>query len=339
MNKQGIYIYGFVPNECIATADNLLTESGIYTIEFNKIAAVVSDTKIENIEYMNREELAHLLVDHQRKIEKIMSSWCSKIIPMQFGTIVSSGNDVVKIIQNGSSILNDTFKNIDAVEEIDLVVVWNDFGGIIKNISENAQIRKLKENIINKKSYDEADSISIGKLMKEKIDQKNNKVNNDIINSVMPFCISAKKHDTMNDEMPVNCAFLVKKEEHELFMEKIDALDQGYANKLNFKIVGPLPCYSFYTIESKLIKKDDIEKAKKILGIDLLNQDYDLKKAYRTKASMTHPDKLVDNANDENDSFIAANNAYKLLLEYASIITQSPENVSKDPLYLVKIKN
>ena len=109
MNKQGIYIYGFVPNNCIETIKKVLLESGIYSFEYNDITALVSDTENEKIEYMNREELAHLLVDHQQKIEKIMSIGCSKIIPMQLGTIVSSGNDVIKIIKNGKNILNETF--------------------------------------------------------------------------------------------------------------------------------------------------------------------------------------------------------------------------------------
>ena len=103
MNKQGIYIYGFVPNNCIETIKKVLLESGIYSFEYNDITALVSDTENEKIEYMNREELAHLLVDHQQKIEKIMSIGCSKIIPMQLGTIVSSGNDVIKIIKNGKT--------------------------------------------------------------------------------------------------------------------------------------------------------------------------------------------------------------------------------------------
>ena len=88
-----------------------------------------------------------------------------------------------------------------------------------------------------------------------------------------------------------------------------------------------------------MIKKSDIENAKKILGIDILNPDYDLKKAYRIKASLTHPDKKSADSDNDTDSFIETNNAYKLLLDYSSIIKQSPENISKEPLYLVKIKN
>ncbi len=339
MTHKGIYIYGIVKNDCVTAIKSALSESGVYTIEYEDIAAVVSDTKLEKIEYMNREELARLLIDHQQKIEKLMSLGCSNIIPMQLGTIVSSGNDVMKILENGKKIFSDTFNKINGVEEIDIAAVWSNFGEFIKKVSENPQIIKMKAAIADKGSCNEADSSSIGKLIKEKIDQKNSKVNLDVHNSLMPFCIASKKHETMNDEMPVNYAFLVKKENHYLFINKIDELDSIYVNKLNFKIVGPLPCYSFYTAECKAIRKADIDKAKSVLGIDLSSQEYDLKKAYRLKASLTHPDKQSNNVDDEGSSFTAANNAYKVLLDYGSIIKQASSIELKDPFYLVKIKN
>ena len=267
-----------------------------------------------------------------------MSGGCSAIIPMQLGTIVSSGNDVIKILKNGFDILKETFKVIDNVEEFDLVAVWNNFPDLIKAISETSSVRLMKEDIARKAVYDKADSIAIGKLIKQKIDEKNNKVTLDVLHSLMPYCLDAKKHETMNDEMPVNSAFLVKKENRDAFMEMIDKLDAKYADQLNFKIVGPLPCYSFYTIECKALNKDEIENAKEVLGIDAYKSEADLKRAYRLKAGLTHPDRNNEIAGDNSEGFININKAYKIMLEYSSIMKKSADTISHEPLYLVKIK-
>ena len=338
MNTQGIYIYGFVPTHFFDAVKSLLHESGIYSIDYRDISAVVSDTREERLEYMDREALAYRLVDHQQKLEMIMSSGCSEIIPVQLGTIVSSGNDVIKILKNGFDIIKETFLVIGNVEEYDLVAVWNDFPDIIKRLSDTSQIRLLKEEIAKKDIYDQADSINIGKLIKKKIDEKNNKVNLEVTNSLMPYCLDVKKHETMNDEMPANSAYLVKKENRDMFMQTIDQLDVKYADQLNFKIVGPLPCYSFYTIECKILNKNDIEKAKEVLGIDVYKSESDIKKAYRLKAGLSHPDKSAESPEESADGFIRINNAYKILLEYSNLIKQSPDAVSHEPLYLVKIK-
>ncbi len=338
MNKQGIYLYGFAPTHCFDAVRDIMLESGIYSIEYSGISAIVSDTRDEKLEYLDREALAYLLVDHQKKLEKMMSSGCSEVIPVQLGTIVSSGNDVIKILKLGFAVINDVFKIIGTVEEFDLVAVWNDFPDFIRRISDTSAIRLLKEEIAKKDTYEQADSIHIGKLIKKKIDDKNNKVNSDVINSLMPYCFGVKKHETMNDEMPVNSAFLVKKENKNLYMDLIDQLDIKYADQLNFKIVGPLPCYSFYTIECKVLDKDDIEKAKEVLGIEASLTEGSLKRAYRMNAGLTHPDKNSESTQDSIDGFIKINHAYKILLEYLHAIKQSPDMVTVEPLYLVKIK-
>ena len=339
MNKQGIYIYGFIPNACIDNIKALLLNSDIYAIEYKDIAAIVSDTSIVTIEYLNKEELARLLIDHQQNIEKLMNYGCTQIIPMQLGTIVSSGNDVIKILKNGLQILEKTFTIIDTVEEIDLASVWSDFTSLIRDISQLPDVMSFKNKIALKGIYDQNDNIAIGKLIKDKIDQKNNKVYTDVYNSLMPFCVDSRKHETMNDEMPINSAFLVKKEDRNLFMDMIDQLDIKYVDKLNFKIVGPLPCYSFYTLECKVLNKKDIEHAMRIIGINSINNDNDLKKAYRIKASLMHPDKNIEGSNMGADSFIDINNAYKVLLDYSCILKQAPESTYGELLYIVKFKD
>ena len=338
MNKQGIYIYGFVPEDCFAGIANKLSQIGIYSIAYGGFSAIVTDTEYEKLEYLDREALAHLLVGHQLKIERIVSEGCSIIIPMQLGTIVSSGNDVIKILKNGSIILKDTFKIIENVSEFDLVAVWSNFTDVLKSISDTSQVRQMKDDIVKKNIYDEADAINIGKIIKNKIEEKNNKVSQDVVNSLIPFCVETKKHETMNDEMLVNSAFLVKKENRDLFIEMVDKLDLKYEDNISFKIVGPLPCYSFYTIECKVLNKRDIETAKEVLGVDVYKSESDLKKAYRQKAVLIHPDKHTSNQKFNPDGFVQINNAYKMLLEYSRIVKHSSDNMADEPYYLVKIK-
>lgn len=338
MDRKGIYIYGFIPNYYLTDIKTILIDSGIYSIEYGSIAALVSDTMVDDIEYLNREDLAYLLVDHQKKIELIMSTGCSTIIPMQLGTIVNSGNDVIKIVKNGLHIINKTFDDIADIQEFDLVVMWNNFPDLIKKISDTPQIRIMKEEIANKGSYDQADSINIGKIIKKKIDEKNSKVNLDIMNSLSSLCICVKKHESMNDEMPLNSAFLIKKDKENSFIEMVNQLDIKYENLLRYKIVGPLPCYSFYTLESKLLNKKEIEKAEKILGIEAYKSESDIKKAYRAKAAHAHPDKNNTISAIDNDDFIEINKAYQILLEYSSVFKDFPDHKPDEPFYLVKIK-
>jgi len=149
----------------------------------------------------------------------------------------------------------------------------------------------------------------------------------------------------MNDQMITNSAFLMKRSKHEKFEQLIDELDEKYKDLLNFKLVGPLPCYSFYTLEVKALDLSLVEQAKNDLGLSDETSETEIKKAYLTKAKLFHPDTIQQNGNQE--SFNRINKAYHTLLEYTMAAKQSSkdeqislakENMAKN-MILVKLKD
>ena len=71
MPNKGIYIYGIVPNFYSAEVFRSLENTGIYSISFQNISAIVSDRPSTFLDYSDRESLGHLLVHHQKTIEDL----------------------------------------------------------------------------------------------------------------------------------------------------------------------------------------------------------------------------------------------------------------------------
>ena len=148
----------------------------------------------------------------------------------------------------------------------------------------------------------------------------------------------------MNDQMVTNSAFLINRNKKEKFEQVIDRLDEEYKGLLNFKLVGPLPCYSFYTIEVKELNREHVTQAKTELGLREETSESEIKKAYLEKAKLFHPDTNPGNGNEEN--FNRINKAYHTLLDYSTAAKQSSEDeytslVNEkiiENLILVKIK-
>jgi hypothetical protein len=332
------YIYGFIKSQWFESVKNILEEAGLSLVTYDDVSAVVADTTIEKIEHLDKESLAYKLVEHQKNIEIIMNTANIEIIPVQFGTIMNSENDIIQALRCGKKIIGKSFESISGYVEYDLVAQWGDFGKILNQISDDPEVKLKKEKILLSSVFNENDAINIGKLIKQKIDEQNSKINAEINEKIMPYCDDNKIHQSMNDEMPVNTAYLLKKENVGQLFKMIDNLDKKYSNDLNFKIVGPLPCYSFYTIECKLLDYEDILKAKNILRISELNSEKEIKSAYLKKAAESHPDKNINN--DKNsDEFLKIHKAYTLMMQYADIINQAGEQVSMECLYHIKIKN
>jgi len=324
MQTKEIYIYGIMPDFKSDDMSGLLENTEIYAIPFQDIAAIVSETNILAIDYSDRESLGHLLVRHQKTIEELMGIGFNMIIPMKLGTIVNSTEKVLKILSNGYNLIRDTFLKAENLIEIDLAATWADFQNTLNEIALHPDIVAIKDDFRNKSDLlTRADQMKVGILVQDKLKAKNATVELDIMEAMTVIGVDIKTHEVMNDQMITNSAFLIKRSHQETFEQLIDELDEKYKGLLNFKLVGPLPCYSFYTLEIDELNPGNVEKARIVLGLKEKTTESDIKKAYLTKARLFHPDTnmgIID-----NKKFNRVNNAYHTLLDYAGLACQSTE--------------
>lgn len=345
MATKGIYIYGIIPNFYSAEMYRSLVNTGIYTIAYQNISAIVSDRENVSFDSLDREALGHLLVDHQKTIEALTAKGFNMLIPMRLGTIVNSKEEVFKILANGRDLIVDTLNKIEHLTEIDLAVTWADFPATIKEVASHPEIVAMKEVIMKKgEAVSQIDQVKIGMLLEEKFKEKNTTVELDILNALSAFCTDIKMHEVMNDQMITNAAYLLKRNKKEKFEEVLDRLDEEYKGMLNFKMVGPLPCYSFYTIEVKELNPEHVSQAKKELGVSESSSEAEIKRAFQEKAKEFHPD--VNQGNNTVDHFNRIKKAYQTLLEYLEaanfaskehVISMKNEKALEN-LILVKIK-
>jgi len=215
----------------------------------------------------------------------------------------------------------------------------SDNGLIIRIYDQEGRDKSVKVNL-----YKAPVSIEKTVMVEEKLKEKNTRIELDILDALSEFSIDIKMHEVMNDQMISNSAFLINRSKKEKFEKVIDRLDEKYDGKLNYKLVGPLPCYSFYTIEVKEINLEQVAQAKKVLGLSESASDAEIKKAWQDKAKEFHPD--VSQLDGSKDSFNRMKKAYHTLLEYAeaaSHTTKEPVNVLSgekviENMIVVKIK-
>lgn len=345
MATGAIYIYGITPNIPLGEKLQSAGNPEIYSIPFQDISAIVSDRESTQIDYTDKESLGYLLVHHQKTIENLVDSGINSVVPMRLGTIVSSKEAVIKILACGYDLMKDTLKKIEHLTEIDVVVSWADFSAVINEIAVHPYITAMKDEILNSKNAPSpVDQVRVGMMVQEKLNAKNKEVELRILDVLSASSEDIKTHEVMNDQMITNSAFLIKKSKKAKFEQAIDLLDEEYRGMLNFKIVGPLPYYSFYTIEVKELNSTLVEEAKKELGVEEEATESTIKKAYLEKARLVHPDAQTEKA--DSVTFNRINKAYHTLLEYLiskkqslNIENSTFNNNGTDNLILLKIKD
>ena len=324
------YIYGIIPG-CRADSkgskqgeptdeqpfDTFVTTAGVkaYTIPCQDVSTVVSDSEIADYNYLLKDETARHLLRHQQTIEKAMES--VPVIPMQMGTFASDEDEVKSILAEAYPIVKEIFDKIADKIEIDVAATWDDFHSVLKEVGQQEEIKAFREKLsANPKGIMVEDQMKAGVMVEKALDEKNAKTAEHIQDALQVFIHSVKNHELMDDKMVMNTAFLIYSHEKERFYQKIDDLNTEFHDELNFRCVGPLPPYSFYTLKVQKMQFEEIDSARKKLGLvnDVVSKD-EIKKAYQAKAFHVHPDRNPDQVGIEK-KFDEVKKASQALLDY-----------------------
>jgi len=267
MTTEAKYIYGFInTNEYQNLGPNGIDQGEVYTFSHKDISAVVSNLQFVEFDHLPKETLLGNLAIYQAVIETIMMNF--HIIPLKFGTMVQGEEELRRILEKGYDQINSDLKKMENKIELDVAALWSDLETILKEIGEEEGIRKLKEEAALK-SPDEIFEVKIkvGKLVKASLDKRKEECASFILDTLKNEAEDHRAHDVMDDSMIMNEAFLINKDKKEILEEKVNGLDRYYQDKINFRIVGPLPPYSFSTFEIKKADFSEINEARGLLGL------------------------------------------------------------------------
>lgn len=327
--------------------DEIVGGIDVGIVRHEKLAAIVSSAQAMTLGELPRDALAKMLLAHQKTIESIMPG-AGLVIPFRLGTYVASKAAATDVLVKGGRLVCGIFDKAADKVEMDVAVMWSDFAAILKEIGDADEIRKCKaEAAANPKGVSVDDQAKIGRLVKNALDRQRMEIGRRIAEALTAVAVANRNHENMDDRMIMNAAFLVDGSRQRAFDRALDELDGQFAGKLDFRCVGPLAPYSFYTLEVKDLVWEDIDRARRLMGLGDVVSMAETTAAFRHSALATHPDQHHRAASEDERRFDDLTHARRVVLEYANACRQTKEtdriDFSKDAFrgnaLLVKLKD
>lgn len=244
MEQEGKYIYCIIQNGKSAVFDTAGIGEGsrVYTISFNDLSAVVSDSPVKRYS-VSRENL----VTHERVIEEVMKA--STVLPVRFATIAECEDKVRKILEREHDRFAVLLKNMEGKKELGLKAVFNE-DIVYKEILSNNEGLRMKKERLEKDAraarYQEL--IELGRLVETALIEEKTRYKEAILNTLGPLALGVKVNNTYSEHMIINAAFLVERQKEPDFDQKVGVLADDYADKIRFKYVGTLPPFNFVNL-------------------------------------------------------------------------------------------
>ena len=286
---------------------------GAYLIPYKDIALVVKESPSIDYKDIPREALVQYLFAHQAVIEEIMKDRTA--VPIKFGTTAMTDMDAGEILELGYAKFKEAIDGMKDKTEIEVIARWNDLDSVLKEIGNKVEIRRFKEGIkTGGQSNFQYLAVELGRMVKTALNEENSRVRDEIRNVLNEHAVESRLHDPLDERMIMNAAFLIQKGRERLLDEDIKKLDNEYGNKVDFRVVGPLPPHSFSTLEITRVGAGEVIDALDLMGVDGNADKTGVKNAYRRLLQKYHPDKNHDDS-DAQKQFEKIRAAYKTLMD------------------------
>jgi hypothetical protein len=220
----------------------------VYTVHHRDLAAVVSRTPLVVYDPTRENALAH---EHVNEVVMIDNGFTP--VPMSFGTVFKTENDIVEFLKDTYDALRDVLRKMQGKLEFGLKITWNREEVLAELERENVDIHRLKSEIVNNQhSSTYFARMQLGRLVDQALAAKSDSYVADIYQHLRDTAIASKPLKTIGEKMIMNAAFLVERDKADEFDTKVQEIGHKYEGKLQFRYTGPWPPYNFVTIRLQL---------------------------------------------------------------------------------------
>lgn len=287
----------------------------VYTLPLGDLAVVTGHTACADYRGMSRQEAVRYLVIHQRVVEAVLAGY--PVLPVKFGTVLADEASILRLLAQGKPLFQAALAKIARQVQMEVVVLWNP-QTVFCQIGQEEPIARLKAELMGRPAQEtSSERVALGQMVMASLDRRRAAIREHVLPALQEVASDLVMNPLMDESMVLNMALLMGRIASETLSGKLEALDQAFGGKLTLRCVGPLPPYSFATVEVAMPSFEAIDAARRSLGLDAVATAREIQKAYHQQAEQAHPDHNSHDVKAET-RMTALTQAYHLLMSFST---------------------
>ena len=238
------YVYAITRRSDVPVADGL-GRAPTRTVESDEITAIVSSMH----ELPVKPTRANLAAHHE-VIDRAAGH--ATVLPMRFGFVMTNDDAVAnELLGRHRDELLEQLARFDGHVELGLKVYYREdslLRDVVREDQAITRLRELTQRLSPQAGYYQR--IRLGELVVEAIDRRCREHASQLWRALEPLASAVVSDDERLDRVVLKAAFLVERVRVPEFEQRVEALARRNPDALHFKLVGPVPPYSFVNLAS-----------------------------------------------------------------------------------------
>ncbi|MBD0334170.1 MAG: GvpL/GvpF family gas vesicle protein [Cyanobacteria bacterium Co-bin13] len=239
------YLYGIFPAPGPSELEvEGLDKQCVRSHTLNRFAFLYSETGQERYLASRKN-----LLGHEKVLEEAMRCGHRTLLPLQFGLIIESWEQVVQqLVETQGAGLQQLFERLEGRREVSVKVLWDQAAELETLMQENESLRQERDALEGKQlSMDQV--ISIGQGIEQAVNARKEGIVAAFRATLNPLAVEALENDPMMDSMIYNAAYLIDWEDEPSFNQAIEALDAQFEARLRIRYNNFTAPYNFAQLD------------------------------------------------------------------------------------------
>ena len=246
--REGYYFYGVIETDKELDLGPLGIggrECGVFTLNHDGLAAVVSKTPLVVYDPVRENCLAH-----NRVIEQVIKDHA--MIPASFGTIFRTEMDIKELLRDNAEKLKEVMKKLGNRKELSVKALWKKdaLKDLLNRYDDLRQLKQEIEKIPPEKSYKLR--FRLGSMVEQVKAAEGNILSRDIYERLKKHSTASRMGAPIGDRMIMNASFLVDQNQEKDFQVELDRLEEKYREKVTWIFTGDWAAYNFVKVRMEV---------------------------------------------------------------------------------------
>ena len=248
MTEGPLYVYGLAEAGVLdgaALGDGVAAAPvGLLAATPPHLAALVSPIAPGPVAQTRRHMIAHTAV-----LERAMIA--ATVLPVRFGTVAPTAASLARCIAGNIAALRHALDDIDGRVELGVKASWREgivFGEIV---AADPELRRLRDRLQSRPASETYyERVEVGRRVEAALAERRAQESAAIVAGLSALAERELELRTVEEDMILNRAFLVRRENEARFDAQMEALAERCGGRLSLRYVGPVPPYNFVRLRA-----------------------------------------------------------------------------------------
>ncbi len=185
------------------------------------------------------------LLGHEKVLEAAMEQGYRTLLPLQFGLIVESWDQVqTDLVDPYAADLVELFERLNGCREVSVKVQWEPSTELEMMMGENAELRAQRDQLEGTQLGMEQ-VIFIGQQIEAALEARQQAIGEQFRQALVPLAKEFLENPPQTDVMIYNAAYLIPWESEAEFSEAVEAIDSSFGDRLRIRYNNFTAPYNF----------------------------------------------------------------------------------------------